>query len=275
MNAFIPHKTLLDALIGQIVVIKYGGNAMTDPELQMGMMRDLVQLQQWGVRPLLVHGGGPQIDAALAKIGHHSEFIDGMRKTDATTLQVAQWVLVGEVQQHLVGLIQSVGGRAVGVSGRDGQLFCAQKLNAAHDLGFVGEVTQVNPHVILTLLNAGYIPVVSSIAQDAAGQVYNINADAVCGQLACALSAHKLVMFSNISGVLDAKGALLAHLDGAAIARLIDAKVIYGGMLPKIAAALEVARGGVQSVHIADGREPHVILRLLVSDEAIGTEIRQ
>jgi acetylglutamate kinase len=266
---------------GRTMVIKYGGNAMTDPALQAAFAQDVVMLQLVGIRPVVVHGGGPQIEAALKRLGLRGEFIQGMRVTDAPTMQAVEWVLSGEVQQQIVGLINQAGGKAVGLSGRDGGLLQAQKLampDAAHpgafiDLGQVGDVVSVDTAIVRRLQDAGCIPVISPVGVGAHNESYNINADVVAARMATALQAEKLLMLTNISGVLDADGHLLTRLSAARIDALIADGTISGGMIPKISGALDAAKAGVQAVHIVDGRVPHVLLLEILTGQAFGTMI--
>ena len=267
---------------GKTMVIKYGGNAMTDPALQKDFAEDVVLLKLLGIRPVVVHGGGPQIENALQRIGKKGAFIQGMRVTDAETMGVVQWVLGGEVQQEIVGLINQAGGAAVGLTGRDGGLIRAQKLkmldtvnpNIEHDVGQVGDIVSVNTAIVETLQASGYIPVVSPIGFGEHNESYNINADVVAARLAVALQAERLMMLTNISGVLDKSGQLLSELTSRGIDELVADGTISGGMLPKIAGALDAAKSGVNAVHVIDGRVPHVLLLEVLTGHACGTTIR-
>ena len=264
------------------IVIKYGGNAMTDPRLQEGFARDVVLLKLVGMNPVVVHGGGPQIEGLLKRLGKKGEFIQGMRVTDAETMEVVEWVLAGEVQQDIVGMINHAGGKAVGLTGRDGGLIRAQKLkmldaadaSKEHDVGQVGDIVSIDPSVVKALQDDAFIPVVSPIGFGEANESYNINADVVAAKLATVLKAEKLMMLTNISGVLDKAGALLTDLTAKRIDELFADGTISGGMLPKIAGALDAAKSGVNSVHIIDGRVPHVLLLEILTDQAFGTMIR-
>ena len=266
---------------GKTMVIKYGGNAMTEPALQRAFAHDIVLLQLLGIRPVVVHGGGPQIENALQRLGKKGQFIQGMRVTDAETMGVVQWVLAGEVQQEIVGLIHQAGGKAVGLSGRDGALIQAQKLrlrdlqdpNIEHDVGQVGDIVAINPGVIRTLQQSGFIPVVSPIGFGADNESYNINADVVASQLATTLQAEKLLLLTNIPGVLDKQGQLLAQLTPAHIDVLVADGTISGGMLPKLAGAIDAAKAGVKTVHIVDGRVPHAMLLDILTPHTPGTRI--
>ena len=267
---------------GKTIVIKYGGNAMTDPELQADFAEDVVLLKLVGLNPVVVHGGGPQIDAALNKIGKKGQFIQGMRVTDEETMEVVEWVLAGEVQQDIVGLINAAGGKAVGLTGRDGGMIRARKLKLLdlcdptieHDVGSVGEIEAIDPSVVKALQDDQFIPVISPIGFGAHNESYNINADLVASKLAEILKAEKLMLLTNIKGVLDKDGNLLTDLTARQIDELIADGTISGGMLPKIAGALDAAKSGVNAVHIVDGRVPHAMLLEILTEQAYGTMIR-
>jgi len=267
---------------GKTIVIKYGGNAMTDPELQADFAEDVVLLKLVGMNPVVVHGGGPQIEAALKKLGKTGHFIQGMRVTDSETMEVVEWVLAGEVQQDIVGLINQAGGKAVGLTGRDGGLIRAQKLKMAdrndpkleHDVGQVGDIVSIDPSVVKALQDDAFIPVVSPIGFGEDNESYNINADVVAGKLATVLQAEKLMMLTNTPGVLDKNGNLLTDLSAREIDELFADGTISGGMLPKIEGALDAAKSGVNAVHIIDGRVPHAMLLEILTDQAYGTMIR-
>ncbi|HET6788390.1 MAG TPA: acetylglutamate kinase [Aquabacterium sp.] len=267
---------------GKTIVIKYGGNAMTDPELQADFAEDVVLLKLVGLNPVVVHGGGPQIDAALNKIGKKGQFIQGMRVTDDETMEVVEWVLAGEVQQDIVGLINAAGGKAVGLTGRDGGMIRARKLklldledpSKEHDVGQVGEIEAIDPSVVKALQDDQFIPVISPIGFGEHNESYNINADLVASKLAEILKAEKLMLLTNIKGVLDKDGNLLTDLTARRIDELIADGTISGGMLPKIAGALDAAKSGVNAVHIVDGRVPHAMLLEILTEQAYGTMIR-
>jgi acetylglutamate kinase len=267
---------------GKTMVIKYGGNAMTDPALQADFAEDVVLLKLVGINPVVVHGGGPQIENALKRLGKKGEFIQGMRVTDAETMEVVEWVLGGEVQQDIVGLINQAGGKAVGLTGRDGGMIRAQKLkmmdnadpSVEHDVGQVGDIVSIDPSVVKALQDDAFIPVISPIGFGEANESYNINADVVAAKLATVLKAEKLLMLTNISGVLNKDGELLTDLTARRIDELFADGTISGGMLPKIAGALDAAKSGVNAVHIIDGRVPHVLLLEILTDQAFGTMIR-
>ncbi len=267
---------------GKTIVIKYGGNAMTDPALQQDFAEDVVLLKLVGLNPVVVHGGGPQIEEALAKIGKKGTFIQGMRVTDDETMEVVEWVLAGQVQQDIVGLINVAGGKAVGLTGRDGGLIRARKLRMQdlkdptkeHDVGQVGEIESIDPSVVKALQDDQFIPVISPLGFGANNENYNINADVVAGKLAEVLKAEKLIMLTNIPGVLDKNGKLLTNLTAREIDELFADGTISGGMLPKIASALDAAKNGVNTVHIIDGRVPHAMLLEVLTEQAYGTMIR-
>jgi acetylglutamate kinase len=267
---------------GKTMVIKYGGNAMTDPELQADFAEDVVLLKLVGMNPVVVHGGGPQIEQALNRLGKKGQFIQGMRVTDAETMEVVEWVLAGEVQQDIVGLINQAGGKAVGLTGRDGGLMRARKLkmldnqdpSKEHDVGQVGDIVAIDPSVVKALQDDQFIPVISPIGFGEDNESYNINADVVAGKLATVLRAEKLVLLTNTPGVLDKSGKLLTDLTAREIDGLFADGTISGGMLPKISGALDAARSGVNSVHIIDGRVPHSMLLEILTEQAYGTMIR-
>ena len=267
---------------GKTLVIKYGGNAMTDPALQKAFAEDVVLLKLVGMNPVVVHGGGPQIEGLLQRLGKKGEFIEGMRVTDAETMEVVEWVLGGEVQQDIVGLINQAGGKAVGLTGRDGAMIRARKLmvhdshdpQKEYDVGQVGDIVSIDPSVVKALQDDAFIPVVSPIGFGENNESYNINADVVAAKLATVLQAEKLVMLTNIRGVLNKAGELLPELTPREIDALCADGTISGGMIPKIAGALDAAKSGVNAVHIIDGRVPHAMLLEVLTDQAFGTMIR-
>jgi acetylglutamate kinase len=266
---------------GKTVVIKYGGNAMTDETLQRSFAHDVVLLKLVGLNPVVVHGGGPQINNALKRIGKEGSFIQGMRVTDAETMEVVEWVLGGQVQQDIVMMINEAGGKAVGLTGKDGCLIHARKKlmpDPEHpgktlDIGFVGDIERIEPAVVKALQDDQFIPIISSIGYGEDGQAYNINADVVAGKMAEVLGAEKLVMLTNTPGVLDKSGKLLRNLSARTIDTLFQDGTLSGGMLPKISSALDAARFGVNSVHIVDGRVPHCLLLEILTDRGVGTMI--
>jgi acetylglutamate kinase len=269
------------------LVIKYGGNAMVDEDLKNSFARDVVLLKAVGINPVIVHGGGPQIGDLLNRIGKQSEFIDGMRVTDSETMDVVEMVLGGQVNKSIVNLINTHGGRAVGLTGKDGSLIFAEKLHVSRnsddpavnvseliDLGHVGKVKSIDTSVIDMLTHSDFIPVIAPIGVGEDGQSYNINADLVAGKLAEVLQAEKLILLTNTAGLLDKEGQLLTGLNIKQVDDLIDGGVIYGGMLPKIGCALEAVQAGVTTAHIIDGRVQHAVLLEMFTDEGVGTLIR-
>ena len=282
-------KVLTEALpyiqrfAGKTIVIKYGGNAMTDPELENSFARDIVLLKTVGLNPIVVHGGGPQIGDLLAKIGKESKFIDGMRVTDAETMDVVEMVLGGLVNKSIVSLINQNGGRAMGLTGKDGNLIRAKKLYIEKvqadgtiekiDIGQVGEVASIKTDVLDVFIASDFIPVIAPVGVGDAGESYNINADLVAGKVAEALKAEKLILLTNIPGVLDKDKNILTGLSTQDVDALIADGTIYGGMIPKISCALDAVKGGVISAHIIDGRLHHASLLEIFTDEGIGTLI--
>ena len=267
---------------GKTIVVKYGGNAMTDELLKWGFARDVVLLKLVGINLVVVHGGGPQIEDLLSRVGKKGEFIQGMRVTDAETMDIVEMVLAGKVNKEIVELINHAGGKAVGLTGQDGGLIRARKLILSGgsdapgdlDIGQVGEIESVDPQVIESLLASGFIPVIAPIGSGAHGETYNINADLVAGKLAEILKAEKLVLMTNTPGVLDKQGNLITGLTAREIDQLFEDGTLSGGMLPKISSALDAARSGVQSVHIIDGRVPNSLLLEILTNEGVGTMIR-
>ena len=268
---------------GKTVVVKYGGNAMTDPELENSFARDIVLLKTVGLNPIVVHGGGPQIGDLLTKIGKQSEFIDGMRVTDAETMDVVEMVLGGLVNKSIVNLINKNGGRAMGLTGKDGNLIRAKKMYLEKtqadgsvqqvDIGQVGEVAGIKTDVLEMFMASDFIPVIAPVGVGDAGESYNINADLVAGKVAEALKAEKLILLTNITGVLDKNKNILTGLSTQDVDNLIADGTIYGGMIPKISCALDAVKVGVISDHISDGRVPHAALLEIFTDEGIGTLI--
>ena len=270
---------------GKTLVIKYGGNAMVDEELKNNFARDIVLLKAVGINPVVVHGGGPQIGSLLERIGKESQFVDGMRVTDSETMDVVEMVLGGQVNKSIVNLINTHGGRAVGLTGKDGSLICAEKLHISLDapennvpelidLGHVGKVKSIDTSVIDMLIHSDFIPVIAPIGVGINGESYNINADLVAGKIAEVLQAEKLILLTNTAGLLDADEQLLTGLNAKQVNDLIDDGVIYGGMLPKIRCALEAVQAGVTTAHIIDGRVQHALLLEMFTDEGVGTLIR-
>lgn len=268
---------------GKTIVVKYGGNAMTDPELENSFARDIVLLKTVGLNPVVVHGGGPQIGDLLARLGKESTFIDGMRVTDKETMDVVEMVLGGLVNKSIVNLINQNGGRAVGLTGKDGNLIRARKMLLSKvnvkgrpekvDIGYVGEVAGIKTDVLEMVIGSDFIPVIAPVGVGDNGESYNINADLVAGKVAEALKAEKLILLTNIPGVMSKDKKVLTGLSTQEIDALIADGTIYGGMLPKISCALDAVKGGVVSAHIIDGRVPHATLLEVFTDEGMGTLI--
>lgn len=257
---------------GKIIVVKYGGNAMINEELKQAVMRDIVLLWQIGVKVVLVHGGGPEINDTLKKMNIPSRFVGGLRQTDKDTMEVVQMVLAGKVNKSLVNLIENVGGKAIGLCGIDGHMVEAKTLDP--ELGYVGEITSVNVKPVTDVIEAGYIPVISTVGCDGEGNVYNINADTVAAELAGALKAKSLISMTDIRGILrdkDDDDTLISVINVSEAPQLIKEGIISGGMIPKIDCCVEAIRRGVERVFIIDGRVPHAILIEVLSDEGIGT----
>jgi acetylglutamate kinase len=269
---------------GKTLVIKYGGNAMVDEALKNSFARDVVLLKAVGINPVIVHGGGPQIGELLQRVGKQSEFVNGMRVTDRETMDIVEMVLGGQVNKSIVNLINNHGGRAVGLTGKDGSLIFAEKLQISSspdvkpselvDLGHVGKVASIDTSVIDMLIHSDFIPVIAPVGVGKDGESYNINADLVAGKIAEVLQAEKLILLTNTAGLLDADGELLTGLNAKQVNELIDEGVIYGGMLPKIGCALDAVQSGVTTAHIIDGRVQHAVLLEMFTDEGVGTLIR-
>ncbi len=267
---------------GKTIVVKYGGNAMTDEQLKHSFARDIVLLKLVGMNPVVVHGGGPQIDHMLSRVGKKGEFIQGMRVTDRETMDVVEMVLGGLVNKDIANLINQAGGRAIGLTGKDGAFIRARKLRVSNDqqigemldIGHVGEIESIDPEVIALLESREFIPVVAPIGVGPDGDAYNINADLVAGKLAVVLRAEKLILLTNTPGVVDKDGQLLTGLTPREVDALVADGTLHGGMLPKIAAALDAARSGVNAVHIIDGRVDNAVLLEVLTDQGVGTLIR-
>ncbi|MSQ19575.1 MAG: acetylglutamate kinase [Betaproteobacteria bacterium] len=288
VSALVKAQTLAEAMPyirrfqGKTIVVKYGGNAMTDDALKRSFAQDVVLLKLVGMNPVVVHGGGPQIETLLGRLGKKGAFVQGMRVTDDETMDVVEMVLGGQVNKEVVTLINQAGGRAVGLTGQDGAFIRARKMlvhsserpNEMLDIGQVGEIEWIDPSVIAVLEAGGFIPVVAPIGVGADGESFNINADLVAGKLAEVLRAEKLVVLTNTAGVLDKAGTLLTGLTPTQVDELFADGTIHGGMLPKISAALDAAKSGVQSVHIIDGRVEHALLLEIMTDQGVGTLIR-
>jgi len=271
---------------GATVVIKYGGHAMVDSALQEAVLTDVVLMQYVGLHPVLVHGGGPEITGMLKKVGKESNFVGGLRVTDAETMEIAQMVLVGKINKDIVGLLNNIGSSAVGLSGKDGRLLLAEKklgrirnsdgAEEMVDIGQVGLVRQVNPGILETVIREGYIPVVAPVAAGQAGESYNVNADSAAGALAAALKADKLIILTDVEGILadrQDKSSLISTIAVPEVPGLIDRGVIDGGMIPKVECCVNALRQGVGTTHILDGRVPHSILLEIFTDQGVGTMV--
>lgn len=263
----------LQEFAGRIIVVKYGGAAMKDSTLKAQVIRDVVLLACVGLRPVVVHGGGPEINIWLDKLGIEPQFNNGLRVTDATTMDVVEMVLVGRVNKELVSLINRAGGSAIGLCGKDGNLFKARP-EGRTGIGFVGEVTSVDIRMLVPLIESGYIPVISSVAEDNTGQAYNINADTVAGELAAALNAEKLILLTDTPGILQDyhdPTSLIRRMDIQQARNLIDTEVVSGGMIPKVSCCVRSLAQGVRAAHIIDGRIPHSLLLEIFSDSGVGS----
>jgi acetylglutamate kinase len=283
-------KVLTEALpyiqrfTGKTIVVKFGGNAMVDPLLHESFARDIVLMKLVGMNPVVVHGGGPQIGALLEKLDIPSEFVEGMRVTDTRTMDVVEMVLGGRVNKEIVSSINRSGGKAIGVTGKDGGLIRAERLTITRqgpelaapeiiDIGHVGEVKQIDTEMLNVILDSNFIPVIAPIGADSEGQTYNINADLVAGKIAQVMQAEKLMLLTNVAGLMDRAGKVLTGLSTAEVDALIADGTVHGGMLPKIGCALDAVKSGVASAHIVDGRVPHAVLLEIFTDEGLGTKI--
>ena len=269
---------------GMTVVVKYGGHAMVDEQLKEDFARDITLMKFTGLNPVVVHGGGPQINSVLDRMGIHSRFVKGMRLTDEATMDVVEMVLGGKVNKGIVAQINQQGGKAVGLSGKDGGLIRAKKLHIVYqedkdkppeiiDPGLVGEVTHVNPGIINTLTQQGFIPIIAPVGAGESGETYNINADLVASSIAVALSAGRLILLTDVDGVLDNSGSLISSISAENINQMVEEKTISGGMIPKIECSLEALRNGVGKAHIINGNKRHALLLELFTDKGIGTEV--
>jgi acetylglutamate kinase len=269
---------------GMTIVVKYGGHAMVDEQLKIDFARDITLMKFIGINPVVVHGGGPQINLVLEKMGITTKFIGGMRFTDEQTMDVVEMVLGGKVNKSIVAQINQQGGKAVGLSGKDGELIFAEKLKMYHqpddtkppeiiDPGHVGTVTKVNPSIINTLGNEGFIPVVAPVGVGENGETFNINADLVAAKVAGALSARRMIFLTDVDGILDSSGNLISSIDAQTVKEMVDAKTISGGMIPKIDYALDALKNGVTKVQIINGTRRHALLLELFTDKGIGTEV--
>jgi len=290
LNSMERADILLEALpyirrfYNKTIVIKYGGNAMVDDELKDRFAKDIVMMKYVGINPVVVHGGGPQIGDFLKKLGKESKFVQGMRITDKETMDIVEMVLVGKVNKEIVGLINNHGGKAVGLSGKDGSLITAEKYilsedKAKHtppeiiDIGLVGKVIAINAQLISTLAQNGFIPIIAPTGIGEAGETYNINADVVAGEIAAELNAEKLLLLTDVQGVMDKNKKLVNAMNSKKALKLVDDGVVKGGMYPKVKCCLKALKGGVKKAHIVDGRLKHAVLLEIFTDKGIGTEI--
>jgi len=283
-NILLESLPYIREFAGRTIVIKYGGSAMVSENLRSNFARDIIMLRYVGIKPVVVHGGGPQIGKTLEKMGKKTSFVRGHRVTDDETMDVVEMVLGGKVNKEIVALIQKHGGKAVGLTGKDGGLFFAEKLLIEEtpegdgppeiiDPGKVGRITSVHPEVIHRLDEGNFIPVIAPVGVDAEGNTYNINADSVAGALATALKAKKLLLMTDVPGITDEKGDLISSLDKKTLDQMVAAGVVHGGMIPKVDAAISCLQGGVSKVHIVDGRVDHAVLLEIFTQTGIGTEI--
>ncbi|MBC2716541.1 MAG: acetylglutamate kinase [Desulfobacteraceae bacterium] len=271
---------------GMTIVVKYGGHAMVDEQLKTDFARDITLMKYIGMNPVVVHGGGPQINQVLDQMGITTKFINGMRFTDEQTMDVVEMVLGGKVNKGIVAQINRQGGKSVGLSGTDGELILAEKLQLMHqpdetkppeiiDPGHVGKVTKINPSIIKTLSEQGFIPVIAPVGIGVDGETYNINADLVASEVACALSSGRLIYLTDVDGVMDASGKLISSIDARTIKNMVDEKIISGGMIPKIEYALNALKNSVEKVQIVNGTKRHALLLELFTDKGIGTEVTE
>jgi len=266
----------IQAYSGKIVVVKYGGNAMIDEDLKRSVARDIALMHCVGMRPILVHGGGPEISAMMARLGKEPEFVGGLRVTDAETMEIVEMVLAGKTNKGIVSMLVCAGAKAVGLSGKDAGLIVATKVAGEVDLGFVGDVTAIHPAILLDLMERGYVPVVCSVAADSEGESLNLNADTIAGEIAAAVRAEKLVMMTDVTGIYGTVGdesTLISELRAADARKMIETGKIGAGMIPKVEASIKALEGGVPRAHIIDGTKPHALLMEIFTDTGIGTMI--
>ena len=266
----------IQAYSGKIVVVKYGGNAMIDEDLKRSVARDIALMHCVGMRPILVHGGGPEISAMMARLGKEPEFVGGLRVTDAETMEIVEMVLAGKTNKGIVSMLVCAGAKAVGLSGKDAGLIVATKVAGEVDLGFVGDVTAIHPAILLDLMERGYVPVVCSVAADSEGESLNLNADTIAGEIAAAVRAEKLVMMTDVTGIYGTVGdesTLISELRATDARKMIETGKIGAGMIPKVEASIKALEGGVPRAHIIDGTKPHALLMEIFTDTGIGTMI--
>ena len=273
-NLLIEALSYIKRFNGKIVVVKYGGAAMIEEHLKQNFAQDIVLLQSLGMLPVIVHGGGPEVSKAMEQLGQEVSFIDGLRVTSSENLKVTEMVLSGTINKEIIAHINTFGGKAVGVSGKDGNLIEADKISheGGIDLGFVGQIKKVNPELLMVLLKQGFLPVVSPIGLSKDGVTYNINADTTASRIAVSLGAYKIIFMTDVDGVLE-KGKLCAQLTSSEVEKMIEKKVITGGMSPKVDAGLYCVKNGVESAQIINGTEPHSVIAELFTDQGIGTKI--
>ena len=273
-NLLIEALSYIKRFNGKIVVVKYGGAAMIEEHLKQNFAQDIVLLQSLGMLPVIVHGGGPEVSKAMEQLGQEVSFIDGLRVTSSENLKVTEMVLSGTINKEIIAHINTFGGKAVGVSGKDGNLIEADKISheGGIDLGFVGKIKKVNPELLMVLLKQGFLPVVSPIGLSKDGVTYNINADTTASRIAVSLEAYKIIFITDVDGVLE-DGNLCAQLSSSEVEKMIDKKVITGGMSPKVDSCLYCVKNGVESAQIINGTEPHSVIAELFTDQGIGTKI--
>ncbi|MCX8053993.1 MAG: acetylglutamate kinase [Armatimonadetes bacterium] len=275
-NVLVQALPYIQRYFGKILVIKYGGNAMVDEDLKRSVCRDIVLMHFVGMKPILIHGGGPEISAVMAKVGKKPTFVNGLRVTDAETMEIVEMVLAGKTNKGIVSIINNLGGRAVGLSGKDANLIVAEKAESEIDLGYVGEVAKINPAILVDLLEHGYIPVVSSVAIGPNGESFNVNADHIAGEIAAEVKATKLIMMTDVPGIyrdFHDKSTFVSELSVYDARAMIESKQIDKGMIPKVEACITALSGGVERTHIIDGTTPHSLLMEIFTDTGIGTMI--
>ena len=275
-NILVQALPYIQKYAGKTIVIKYGGSAMIDDDLKLSVVRDVVLMHYVGMKPILVHGGGPEISAVMKKLGKEPEFVDGKRVTDAETMEIVEMVLAGKTNKGIVSIINNLGGKAVGLSGKDANLIVAEKQDGDVDLGFVGKVSKINPLILTDLLEHSYIPVVSSVAIGPNGESFNVNADHIAGEIAAEVNATKLIMMTDVPGIyadFADKSTFISELKISDAKRMIKSKQIDKGMIPKVEACMTALAGGVERTHIIDGTMPHSLLMEIFTDTGIGTMI--
>ena len=276
MEVLIQALPYIRQFYGKTIVVKYGGAAMLDESLKAAVMKDITLMHYVGILPIVVHGGGPEISEAMAKLGKEPQFVGGLRVTDAETMEIVEMVLTGKTNKNIVSHLNSQGGKAVGISGKDADLIVCERETAQGDIGFVGRIKRVQPDILYTLTNAGYIPVISSVATGEEGESYNVNADTVAGEIAAAVGATKLILMTDVEGIFrdfSDKSSLIAEMNVREAHSLISSGAAQKGMIPKLSACISAIKGGVERAHIIDGRVPHALLVETFTDEGIGTMV--